>query len=67
MLGTPLPEEDAEADAFLTRKQREEKYKNKFVPVWQQEVLLLSLAPCPVRRRGQRASSCFEIIELCVW
>lgn len=38
-LGTPIPQEDKEADQWLTRKQKEEKYKNKFVPLWQQEVV----------------------------
>jgi len=36
--GTIIPEENKEADAGLTRRQREEKYKNKFVPLWNQEV-----------------------------
>lgn len=38
LIGTPMPREDKEADQFLTRKQREEKYQDKFVPLWKQEV-----------------------------
>lgn len=36
-MGTPIPQENKEADQWLTRKQKEEKYKNKFVPLWNQE------------------------------
>eukprot|EP01130_Rhizamoeba_saxonica_P004797 TRINITY_DN1950_c0_g1_i1.p1 TRINITY_DN1950_c0_g1~~TRINITY_DN1950_c0_g1_i1.p1 ORF type:complete len:748 (+),score=217.65 TRINITY_DN1950_c0_g1_i1:19-2262(+) len=36
--GTSIKEENEKADMWLTRKQKEEKYKNKFVPEWQQKV-----------------------------
>jgi hypothetical protein len=56
-LGTPIPEEDKEADQWLTRKQKEEKYKNKFVPLWQQEVVALLLFLILVRSGMKKQGS----------
>jgi hypothetical protein len=40
MVGSHIPKQNKEADALLTRKQREEKNKHKYVPEHLQEVFL---------------------------